>query len=304
MENLFENVSEILSDSRMNPKFMKKKTGYGIKGTSQYDHKDLIQSALSYVLEAPYNTKLYEKFVSLGLFPKYMIGDLVQWYKEYPPKTNFELNQDRIDVIENIGVNLLGSINYLTKEFNNEENTVPKIGKAHQSYIEKCGISPYSRFKTLGKEQDYMTEIESQRLYDLMKQELKDLKLPKNHIILKESFGWCGGHTIGSVSYGFSMDFDYFRKNPDAKKIYLSAEIRIPFRALATEKLEAVLWLNFNLSGSKNKSIDLFEDDNYKDRFVYAPDFKELFKLAKERLNHLILKNIDMNDEVIDLLIN
>lgn len=138
--NIINEINNVLTKNHLKNVFLRKSSCFGIKGTSKYDDKDLIRSLKNFVLEAPYNKSLYEDFVDIGLLPKFFIGDLVHWYKEYPPKDNFEVNSNRVDVIENIGTHLLGGFSYFTREYNISSNIEPRIGKASESYIVKCGI--------------------------------------------------------------------------------------------------------------------------------------------------------------------
>ena len=115
----FIKVNEILEQLKIKEQFVQKANNtFGIKGTSKYDNKDVIKSIKSFVLEAPYNSWLYEAFEKANLFPKYMVDDLVHWYKQYPPKYIFELNTQRIDRIKRIGSTIFGDTKYLTEEFN------------------------------------------------------------------------------------------------------------------------------------------------------------------------------------------
>ena len=115
----FIRVNEILEQLKIKEQFVQKANNtFGIKGTSKYDNKDVIESIKSFVLEAPYNSWLYEAFKEANLFPKYMVDDLVHWYKQYPPKYIFELNTQRIDRIKRVGSTIFGDTKYLTEEFN------------------------------------------------------------------------------------------------------------------------------------------------------------------------------------------
>lgn len=293
----FTYINEILKDFKLKEEFVQKSNKtFGIKGTSKYDNKNVIESIKSFVLEAPYNSTLYEAFVEAKLFPKFMVDDLVHWYKQYPPKDNFELNSERIDRIKRIGSNIFGDTKYLTEEFNHEDGSSPLVGAPYQSYIVKCGISPYVKFKSIGKNGDFMTDLDGKRFLELAKQELKDLIIPKDHFIPKESTNSIGGYSLGSLSQHF-----YLEKKDDnfEKTNKLSCEIRFHIRSLNEEKLSATLWLNWN-NESLKKNIDLFQGDNYKDRFIYAYNFKELFEKCVSTLNPLIQKYTDKEGRVID----
>lgn len=290
-------VSEILKNRGVTEVFNQKANKvFGIKGTSKYDNTDIIESIKSFVLEAPYNVRLYQAFVDANLFPKFMVDDLVHWYEEYPPKKNFAVNTKRIDRITRVGTNIFGDTKYLTEEFNNEVNTTPKIGAPYQSYIVKYGISPFVKFKTVGKTGDYLTELDSERFLELAKQELKDLIIPKDHIVPKEDTGNICGYSLIGLSQRF-----YLEKKDDTFETTnkLSCEIRFHFSSLSKDKLAATLWLDWeNLS--LKKKVDLFQGDNYNDRFIYGENFKELFEKCVSTLNPLIQKYTDQEGRVID----
>lgn len=294
---VFAQVSEILKNLNVKEVFVQKANNvFGIKGTSKYDNKEIIESIKSFVLETAYNVRLYQAFADANLFPKFMEDDLVHWYVEYPPKNNFEVNTKRIDRIKRIGTTIFGDTKYLTEEFNNEVNTTPKIGAPYQSYIVKCGISPYVKFKTVGKSGDFMTQLDSERFIELAKQELKDLIIPKDHFVPKEYTGNVGGYSLIGLSQHF-----YLEKKDDTFETTnkLSCEIRFHFSSLSEDKLAATLWLDWeNLS--LKKKVDLFQGDNYNDRFIYGENFKELFEKCVSTLNPLIQKYTDQEGKVID----
>lgn len=294
---VFIQVSEILKTLNVKEVFVQKANNvFGIKGTSKYDNKEIIESIKSFVLEAPYNVRLYQAFVDAKLFPKFMVDDLVHWYKEFPPKNNFEVNTKRIDRIKRIGSNIMGDTKYLTEEFNHEENRGPFVGAPYQSYIVKCGISPYVKFNTVGKSGDFMTQLDSERFIELAKQELKDLIIPKDHFVPKEYTGNVGGYSLIGLSQHF-----YLEKKDDTFETTnkLSCEIRFHFSSLSSDKLAATLWLNWE-NISLKKKVDLFQGDNYNDRFIYGENFKELFEKCVSTLNPLIQKYTDSEGKVID----
>ena len=293
----FIKVNEILEEFKLKEQFVQKANNiFGIKGTSKYDNKDVIKSIKSFVLEAPYNSWLYEAFEKANLFPKYMVDDLVHWYKQYPPKDNFELNTQRIDRIKRIGSTIFGDTKYLTEEFNYKDGCTPLIGAPYQSYVKKCGISPYIRFQTVGKSGDYMTDLDGRRFLELAKQELKTLIIPKGHIVHNSSTNSICGYSLGNLSRYF-----YLEKKDDnfEKTNKLSCEIRFHIRSLNEDKLSATLWLDWENLSLKRK-VDLFEGENYKSRFIYADNFKELFEKCISVLNPLICKFTNEDGEVID----
>ena len=296
----FIKVNEILDQFKLKEQFVQKANNtFGIKGTSKYDNKDVIESIKSFVLEAPYNSSIYKTFVDAKLFPRFMVDDLVHWYKQYPPKNNFELNTQRIDRIKRIGSNIMGDIKYLTEEFNHEDGYTPLVGAPYQSYITKCGISPYVKLQTVGKSGDCITELEAERFLELAKQELKTLIIPKDHYVPIERTTTFGGYSLISLSHCFYLDKKDDNSSSFEETNKLSCEIRFHIRSLNEEKLSATLWLNWN-NESLKKNIDLFQGDNYKDRFIYADNFKELFEKCISVLNPLISKFTNEDGEVID----
>ena len=50
---------------------------------------------------------------------------------------------------------------------------------------------------------------------------------------------------------------------------------------------------------SLKRKVDLFEGENYKSRFIYADNFKELFEKCISTLNPLIQKYTDEEGRVI-----
>ena len=134
-----------------------------------------------------------------------------------------------------------------------------------------------------------MTEAKP-NILELAKQELKTLIIPKGHIVHNSSTNSICGYTIANLSRYF-----YLEKKDDnfEKTNKLSCEIRFHIRSLNEDKLSATLWLDWENLSLKRK-VDLFDGENYKSRFIYADNFKELFEKLESDVAEIDKRILDV----------
>jgi hypothetical protein len=265
---------------------LKKGKNFGIKGTSNFDNKSLNKALYSFVMQEAYNQRLYDRLLEFNLVPKFQIGDLVCWKLNYDStKKEHEVDYKRIDVITNINIDIFGEYNYYTKETNNV-NGEPKLGKAFTNYLVKVGVSNDIEFTLLGKEKDFLSQMDGNRLSSMLDANvINKILAPTNHKFYNDS----STSTFGGYSYlNYSIYLrliDTDDKNMDQFK----GEIRIHYRKTAGNQLSATLWLNRG-GIYYGQFTDLF--DKYKDvaRFIYADTYDELFKKIVDTLNTIFEK--------------
>lgn len=286
-------VNKILVEFKLKETFTQKSNKkFGIRNTTKFDNKTPCRALYDFVIQAPFNNKLYDAFVSVKLLPKFHIGDLVCWKKEYcPVKEDYLVDYERIDIITDIQIDEYGSISYLTKETNPKDDAPAQIGNTFDCYLVKVGTSPFIDFPLLGKEQDMLSQVHALRLINMFQEEvIKKIHVPGGHKFddLFNDSNWFGGYALGNISTHL---------RGDKTNLQLHGEIRIHLRKSYGEKLSATLWLN---QGSEYylQHKDLLSSDR-KERFIYADNYLELFEKIVTTYNNKISSCLDSDGNLI-----
>lgn len=282
-----ETINEIFKEQGVKKTFTSKKgKKFGIKGTSSFDNKSLNEALYSFVMQEAYNQRLYDRLLEKNLVPKFHIGDLVCWKIDYhSTKKEHEVNYKRVDVITHINIDMFGEYNYYTKETNSEPNE-PKIGKAYANYLVKVGVDTDIDFPLLGKEKEFLSQIDGNRLSEMLDNYVIDkITPPTNHKFYNDS----STSTFGGYSF---LNYSIYLRliEADSKNLdQFKGEIRIHYRKTVKNELSATLWLSRG-GIYFGQYEDLF--NKYKDisRHIYADTYSELFSKIVQIFNTIFEK--------------
>lgn len=273
---ILKSISEILKENRIKNEFVYKKSKkmFGIKHKTEFDDSSLKLALYKFVKVAPDNMKLYNDLnKELHLLPKFHIGDLV---------SQSSVKNGDISVVTEIKINSQNEFIYKTRL----AKTSLLSKQEAFSYEDKLnyeGVSPYIEFETLGKDKNYISEIDMYRLSFLMDKNLSPLiSVPEEHKITNcPDWSMLSGYSFLNYSIYLKLS-----KADDKNSNQYSGEIRIHHSKTLNGELRATLFLT---KGGiyYGQNIDLFENRAVS-RFIYSSNYKELFYRASEVFNELL----------------
>lgn len=279
-------INKVLQAAGADKEFRKKKPDlYGIHKTKEYDCNTMLHALYRFVMQLPYNEAIYDTLVIFGLLPRFHTDDLVKWK-----------DIGRIDRITDVVVDLYGDIRYMTIEHNVLPNVTPKVGKAHESYLEYVGTAPQIVPKLLGKSEDVLDAVTTARIGKLMQECFSNIKLPEGCAIDCEPNGnWYCGYALGNISaYIRSTKEDW---EADAH----NGEIRFHLKPNSSGQWSTSIWWKFG-SVYYGHHWDLFEryhSEPFVKRFVYGDTIGEAFMKSAEQINTVLNLLMQEKDEVL-----